>query len=241
MTYDLRLGRWQDVLADVECDIVCCDPPFSARVHAGQRTGSSTRKSTLVYDGITEAETVAFAESWAPRTKWWAVIFSDHLGARWWEAAWQAQGWYVFAPVVMLRECPTPRMSADGPTSAADYITIARRRTRLPKDRMGSRPGYYVAKHTNGAGYAAERWHPGGKSVDLMRALIRDYSRPGDLICDPCAGGGTTLLAAIQTGRLAIGAECDPTTHAKAAARLANAKVTVDWLDAPKAVQEGLL
>ena len=111
----------------------------------------------------------------------------------------------------------------------------------MPKSRMGSRPGYYVAKHTNGAGYKAERAHPGGKSADLMRALIRDYSRPGDLVCDPCAGGGTTLLAAVQTGRRAVGSEMDPQTHAKAVQRLANAKVTVDWLDAPKATQEGLL
>ena len=241
MTYDLRLGRWQDVLADVECDVLMADPPYSARVHSGQRTGSSTRKSTLVYDGITESDTREFAGHWAAKTKWWAVIFSDHLGARWWEAAWQAQGWYVFAPVVMLRECPTPRMSSDGPTSAADYIVVARQKHRMPKSRMGSRPGYYVAKHTNGAGYKAERAHPGGKSADLMRALIRDYSRPGDLVCDPCAGGGTTLLAAVQTGRRAVGAEMDPQTHAKALQRLANAKVTVDWLDAPKATQEGLL
>ena len=29
---DLRLGRWQDVLADVTtCDAVICDPPYSAR------------------------------------------------------------------------------------------------------------------------------------------------------------------------------------------------------------------
>ena len=74
-----------------------------------------------------------------------------------------------------------------------------------------------------------------------MRALIRDYSRPGDLVCDPCAGGGTTLLAAVQTGRRAVGSEMDPQTHAKAVQRLANAKVTVDWLDAPQAVQEALL
>jgi site-specific DNA-methyltransferase (adenine-specific) len=47
-----------------------------------------------------------------------------------------------------------------------------------------------------------------------------DDSRPGDLICDPCAGGGTTLLAAVIEGRRAIGAECDPETFELAVRRL---------------------
>ena len=54
-----------------------------------------------------------------------------------------------------------------------------------------------------------------------MRALVRDYTRPGDLVCDPCAGGATTLLAAAIEGRRAIGAELDPSTHAKAMRRIA--------------------
>jgi site-specific DNA-methyltransferase (adenine-specific) len=61
---------------------------------------------------------------------------------------------------------------------------------------------------------------PGAKPLALMRALVRDYSRPGDLIVDPFAGGATTLLAAAMEGRRAIGAECDPETFAKAVKRL---------------------
>lgn len=34
---DLRLGRYQDVLADVECDAVIADPPYSERTHAVPR------------------------------------------------------------------------------------------------------------------------------------------------------------------------------------------------------------
>jgi len=53
-----------------------------------------------------------------------------------------------------------------------------------------------------------------------MRAVIRDYSRPGDLIVDPYTGSGTTLLAAAIEGRRAIGAEMDPNTYALAVERL---------------------
>ena len=61
----------------------------------------------------------------------------------------------------------------------------------------------------------------GGKPLWLMRSLIRDYSRPGDLICDPCAGGGTTLLSAAMENRKAIGAEMDPKHYEIARKRIA--------------------
>ena len=53
-----------------------------------------------------------------------------------------------------------------------------------------------------------------------MNALVRDYSRPGDLVCDPFAGWGSTLAAAVANGRRAIGAEMDAAAHAEAVRRL---------------------
>ncbi len=40
---------------------------------------------------------------------------------------------------------------------------------------------------------------------ELMRALIRDYSRAGDTVLDPCCGAGTCLRAALDSGRKAVG------------------------------------
>jgi DNA modification methylase len=60
----------------------------------------------------------------------------------------------------------------------------------------------------------------GGKPLPLMQQIIRDYSRPGMLVADPCAGHGTTLVAAKGAGRLVWGAECDPAAHRAACERL---------------------
>jgi DNA modification methylase len=49
----------------------------------------------------------------------------------------------------------------------------------------------------------------GGKPLSAMEALVRDYSRPSDLVCDPCCGGGTTLVAAKLLGRRFIGGDID--------------------------------
>jgi DNA modification methylase len=52
-----------------------------------------------------------------------------------------------------------------------------------------------------------------------MERLIDDYSKPKNLVCDPCAGAGTTLVAALKLGRRAIG--CDAIESHAALAELA--------------------
>jgi DNA modification methylase len=43
--------------------------------------------------------------------------------------------------------------------------------------------------------------------IKLANAVIEAWSKPGDLVCDPYLGSGTTALAAIGLGRRFIGAE----------------------------------
>ena len=45
--------------------------------------------------------------------------------------------------------------------------------------------------------------------VPLLEVFVRSFSDPGDLIVDPYAGGGTTLIVAYTMGRRAIGYEID--------------------------------
>jgi site-specific DNA-methyltransferase (adenine-specific) len=49
--------------------------------------------------------------------------------------------------------------------------------------------------------------HPTQKSVPLLRYLIELFTDRGDVVIDPCAGSGSTLLAAAQCGRKAYGFE----------------------------------
>lgn len=51
--------------------------------------------------------------------------------------------------------------------------------------------------------------HPTQKPVDLMAYMIRTYTEGGWTVLDCCAGSGSTLVAAAQEGRHAIGIELD--------------------------------
>jgi site-specific DNA-methyltransferase (adenine-specific) len=49
--------------------------------------------------------------------------------------------------------------------------------------------------------------HPTQKSIHLLRRLIELFSDPGDVVIDPVAGSGVTLLAAEHLGRKSYGFE----------------------------------
>jgi len=49
--------------------------------------------------------------------------------------------------------------------------------------------------------------HPTQKPVKVLKNLIEVFTDKGDVVIDPCAGSGTTLLAAAQCDRKAFGFE----------------------------------
>ncbi len=226
---ELRCGDWRDVLADVtECGAVITDPPYSARTHTGHDAGANMANATgawrrsdggagrrrarreISYREWAGDDVAAFVSKWAPRCRGWIVAMSDSDLCGAWRRSAEGAGRTGFQPLPCVIPGMTVRMAGDGPSSWAIYLNVSR-----PKSlaKWGTLPGAY----RSGQG---EREHIGGKPLALMRAIVRDYSRPGDLIVDPCAGGATTLLAAAAEGRRAIGAEIDPETFAKAVRRL---------------------
>jgi site-specific DNA-methyltransferase (adenine-specific) len=54
-----------------------------------------------------------------------------------------------------------------------------------------------------------ETSHPNEKPIPLMRKLVKLGTQRGDCILDPFAGSGTTLRAAKDLGRQAIGIEIE--------------------------------
>lgn len=88
----------------------------------------------------------------------------------------------------------------------------------------GYRPNVWEGPITNGCRNTEEkRIHPTQKPLWLMRTWIELFTNPSDLILDPFAGSGTTLRAAHDCGRRAIGIEIDEKYVGPAIERLAQA------------------
>ena len=64
------------------------------------------------------------------------------------------------------------------------------------------------------------RLHAVQKPDALLRHLILSFSRRGDLVLDPTAGSGSTLVAAKQLGRRFVGYEIDGSTVVEARKRI---------------------
>lgn len=62
--------------------------------------------------------------------------------------------------------------------------------------------------------------HPTEKPVTLMRHYIENSTSPGQMVLDPFAGTGATLLAAAHGWRKFIGVEMDPQYYLAACGRL---------------------
>jgi site-specific DNA-methyltransferase (adenine-specific) len=68
----------------------------------------------------------------------------------------------------------------------------------------------------------AQRWgsHPNHKPFSVLEALVRQWSRPGDLLLDPFAGSGSIPAAALRLGRRAACSEIEPEWVARVTQRL---------------------
>lgn len=239
---DLRLGRWQDVLTDVDMvDCIVTDPPYSSRTHEGHDEGSvpdlgrgrgpvkpgrsdaryandkweanGGQRRALTYSAWTPDDVREFVSSWAPRTRGWMVCFTSHDLCPIYAEAMEAAGRYVFAPLPWFSPGSRVRLSGDGPSSWTCWIMVGRPR-HAPYAKWGTLPGGYQTTPE-----ACEV--VGGKPLGLMQAIIRDYSRPGGLVCDPFVGSGTTAVAALTEGRRFVGSEAKPEHYEIAKRRLA--------------------
>lgn len=224
----IHLGKWQDAQWPDEVDCIITDPPYSERTHSGNNggrrvanrmtgEGNATENCREIdYASLTPEQAREWGREWARRARYWVAVMCDHSLIPAWQEGLSAGGLYAFAPVPCVITGMTCRLAGDGPSSWAVYLMVARTKAAA---KWGTLPGAYVVGQ--GANTDRRSGRIGGKPVDLMQQIIRDYSRPGMLVADPCAGHATTLVAALQAGRRVWGAECDVKAHAAATERLA--------------------
>lgn len=87
-------------------------------------------------------------------------------------------------------------------------------RDKLPKFNNNGKMVFYWMKWERDT--TTPKIHPTQKPVPLLKHLISIFTDEGDTVIDPCAGSGTTLIAAYEIGRNSYGFECERSFYEKA-------------------------
>ncbi len=69
--------------------------------------------------------------------------------------------------------------------------------------------------------YTGNKAHPTEKAVSILSPLVETFSRPGNVVLDPFAGSGSTLVSAALLKRRYLGIELEPQYCTLAEKRLA--------------------
>lgn len=205
-----RIGNQRLILGDClevmptlgEVQAILTDPPFSERTHKGHDAGArlgrdGAERKHLGYAALSPDDVQAIGSQMASLCRGWICWITDFTLAPVVVKAMEAAGRYVFAPLPFYQPGRSVRLTGDGPCSWTDWIIASRTAAQV---KWGTLPGGYVA----GEGWK-DKERMGGKPMPLMMNMVRDYSRPGDTVCDPFMGSGTTLAAAERMGRSGIG------------------------------------
>jgi site-specific DNA-methyltransferase (adenine-specific) len=232
-------------------DHVIADPPYSEHVHIsarssgrdsmiataavdrdGGRGASATRRQTdLGFTHLTEWLRRDISQLIAERVVRWSLVFCDAEGASAWQYELERFGLKHYCVGMWRRLNGAPRFTGLGPAQAFEAIEIACKKSGW---NGGGKQAAWDHPVVINRGGQSPRLHPTQKPLALMESLIRDFTDPADLVCDPFAGSGTTGVAAIRLGRRFIGWEKDPEFFAVAVKRLRATREQMELL--PRAV-----
>lgn len=194
---DLRLGDFRDVLADIpdgSVDLILTDPPYPAE----------------------------FLPLWSDLAVFAARVLRPG-------GSLAAMSGHSYLPDVIARlgERLTYQWTLAYLTPGGQAAQVFPRRvTTFWKPILWYVQGDYQGRWVADVARSAvndddKRLHEWGQSESGMADVLRRLAEPGQIVCDPFAGGGTTALVALAHGCPFIGAEIASDTFRRASERIA--------------------
>ena len=196
-------GDCREILPTVKADVLVTDPPYGIALDTDYSRRSNFAVEGRKYDQFQGDET--------------PMDFSFLFGAGTVQVVWGANNWPAQLPFEPRRDgwiCWDKRTieSADSILgSPFELAAVIGQRTYKM-----IRLQHCGVKHADGD--RAGRFHPTQKPVTLMKRCL--FLLPAGTVVDPFVGSGTTLIAAKELGRRAIGIEIEERYCEIAARRL---------------------
>jgi site-specific DNA-methyltransferase (adenine-specific) len=173
-------------LPDKSIDLLCTDPPYGIGIAKTGTLGKSRFAPKNWDDSIPSGE--CFREMLRVSKQqiiWGGNHFIQHLSpSRCWLVWWKKDG----LPRLTFADCELAWTSFRRPAQVFNCRLYGSSVRDSKEPRVG---------------------HPTQKALEVMKWCIREFSQPGDLVLDPFAGSGTTLVAAHLLGRRFLGIEQD--------------------------------
>lgn len=189
----------REIISEMSSDLLFADPPYGVGVDYNGR-GDDPEIGREVFD---IASSVAPLMLWTPGIRnIWKYPKSD------WVLAW-------------LKPGATGRSDLGGFNTWEPVLMYGKRV--IWQDSFLATPGALTGKTE----LNLTKGHPCPKPKYLMTQLIEQMTEPGELVVDPFMGSGTTLRAAKDLSRNAIGIELDERYCEIAATRMAQAAMNL--------------
>lgn len=191
-------------MADESVAAVLTDPPYTERTHSKARKNGTggIEAGVTTFGAISDDDLRALVTEMGRVSAGWVVATLDYRHAVEFDVTPPA-GVKVQRLGVWVKTNPTPQISGDRPAQGWEAIAYMHRDDRRSKWNGGGRHGNFVTRIPSPEG------HPTAKPLGMVADWVRLFTDPGDTILDPFAGSGTTLRAAKDEGRKAIGVELD--------------------------------
>jgi site-specific DNA-methyltransferase (adenine-specific) len=193
-------------LPDRSVDFVLTDPPYLVRYK--DRSGRTVKNDCGKHP---ESVLGAFAELYrVMKPNSLCVSFYGWNRVDAFFRSWKDAGLTPVAHIVFRKKYASARRFVAYEHEAA-YL-LAKGRPDMPADPISDVLPWH---------YSGNRWHPTEKSVETLKPIVEVFTKPGDVVLDPFAGSGSSLVTAALLDRQYIGIELEAKYCAHAQRRLA--------------------
>ena len=207
-------GDCREILPHVSADACITDPPYSAVTHASAKTENGGDPGKLIdFAPISEDELVSVLGLAQASTSRWMVLTCDYRYALRLEQCPPVGSKFVRLGV-WVKPDSAPQFTGDRPAQGWEAVVFLHRAGDRTRWNGGGRRSVFT--HNVARGH-----HPTEKPLPLASEFVALFSDPGEIVLDPFMGSGTTLRAAKDLGRKAVGIEIEERYCEIAAKRLA--------------------
>ena len=187
-------------------DHVIGDPPYEDELHGAmgriRRNDGREMVQDLGFDGV-NASRGAIAAACVAASSGWLILFTLAEGVRAWRDDIQRAGGKWDTTLAWVKPDASPRFNGQGAARGFENAVTAWCGKGYRSWNGGGKRGIY----THLVNHLRQGEHPTEKPVSLMSEIVLDFTKPGQLICDPFCGSGSTGVAAVKLGRRFVGIE----------------------------------